>query len=72
MYLVIAEDQAAFDTLYNDHALNLKGRIINALSDSVLNNNTIKQQRNDEGFNFQTPDFAKLVGRRPAYIEVCK
>ena len=66
MYLVVAEDQAAYDALTSDTSLNLKGRVVNAASSNYTSADDSKS------FMFDTPGFVDLVRKRPFYIKVRK
>ena len=68
MYLVIAEDRAAFQTLYDDPDMNLKGRVLYAGDDErVRDIGNISDP--ETAFNFRTAGFSATVNRRPVYMQ---
>ena len=67
MFMVIAEDQAAFETLYNDESLNLKGRLISAFDDDIKLMET-KTENSSQAFSYRSTGFNLLMARRPSYL----
>ena len=69
MYLVIAEDKAAFQTLYDDPDMNLKGRVLYAGDDERVRG-VGKEASLESAFNFRTAGFSAIVNRRPTYLQI--
>ena len=69
MYLVIAEDRAAFQTLYDDPDMNLKGRVLYAGDDErVRDIGNISDP--ETAYSFGMSEFNVLVQRRPTYFSL--
>ena len=62
MFIVIAEDQAAYDILANDHRLNLKGRVL--LADDTEIMKSFGTLNGTDAYRFQSTDFLVLMHRR--------
>ena len=69
LFVVIAEDENAYDVLYHDATLNMKGRVVSAVNDPLVSKfgNISNPQ---QSFDFRTPGFSMMVNRRPVYLKM--